>query len=275
MEILSLFSGMNLPYVISQLLIGLTLGLLIGMTGIGAGILIMPALLFVSRIEPSMAIGTALLLEMFTKLFGSFAHWKLGNVDKETAFYFSLGSIPGVLAISFLINTLKKTIPEDQFNLYIKIIVTVMLFLVCTYLIWDSFKKNQRTVFRSNEPLTPLQKTKGTVLGGVVGATVSATSIGAGVFMIPVLTGVFKLSAKRAVGSSILISVIITLVGSGVYLFYGNINIVVAVLLMIGTLPGVRIGSHISHRLPELVLRRLITGLAVFSFISMLISIKN
>ncbi|MFQ5432595.1 MAG: sulfite exporter TauE/SafE family protein [Nitrospinota bacterium] len=275
MESITLMSGMNSVYIISQLLIGLTLGTLIGMTGIGAGILIMPALLFVSQIEPSMAIGTALLLEMFTKLFGSFAHWKLGNVDKETSFYFSLGSIPGVLAISFLINTLKKIIPEDEFNLYIKIIVAVMLCVVCIYLIWDSFKKNQRTVFRSNDPLTGIQKAKGTVLGGVVGATVSATSIGAGVFMIPVLTGVFKLSAQRAVGSSILISVIITLVGSGVYLFYGNINVVVAILLMIGTLPGVRIGSKISHKLPEIVLRRLITGLAVFSFISMLVSIKN
>jgi hypothetical protein len=262
-------------YIISQLLIGLTLGFLIGMTGIGAGILIVPALIFVSRIEPAMAIGTALLFALLTKLFGAFEHWKLGSVDKETSLYFILGSIPMVLGVSFLVNILKKIIPEDDFNLYIKIIITSMLFVVCVYLIWDSFKKNQRTNFRSDDPLTRIQKAKGAALGGVVGAIVGATSIGGGVFMIPILTGVFNLSAQRVVGSSIIISVILSLVGSGVYLIYGNVNIPVAILMVIGSLPGVRVGSRVSHKIPEIVLRRVITGLAVFSFISMLVGIEH
>lgn len=266
---------MDLPYIINQLLIGLTLGFLIGMTGIGAGILIVPALIFVSHIDPAMAIGTALVFALFTKFVGALEHWKLGSIDKEICLYFTIGSVPGVLLVSFVINILKGMIPEEDFNMYIQTTITVMLFVVCIYLIWDSFKKTQRTQFRSDAPLTRTQKTKGTMLGGVVGAIVGATSIGGGVFMIPILTGVFNLSAQRVVGSSILIAVILSLAGSGVYLFYGNVNVVVAILMVIGSLLGVKVGSRISNKLPEIVLRRIITGLAVFSFISMLLGIEH
>ncbi|MBI5179648.1 MAG: sulfite exporter TauE/SafE family protein [Nitrospinae bacterium] len=266
---------MSFTFLISQLITGLVLGIFIGMTGIGAGVLIMPALLFVSHVDPAVAVGTSLVFSVLSKGFGVWEHWKLGSIDKETNFSLSSGAVPMVLVASFGVNVLKQSVPPDVFNYWMKAFLAAMVFLISLYLLWDAFKKNQDDRYKCGDPLTAGQKVKGAFYGAGIGGLVGATSIGGGIFIIPVLTGVFKLSAKCVVGTSILISVALTLVGSAVYLYYGNVNLVIALLLVVGAVPGIRIGTRAAHSMPNLVLKRVMAGLAVISFVSMVAGLNH
>lgn len=262
-------------FIVSQLVMGAVLGFFIGMTGIGAGVLIMPALLFVSHVDPAMAVGTSLLFSVLSKGYGVFEHWKLGSIDVETNLAFSIGAVPMVLLSSIGVNILKASMPPDTFDLYMKATLAVMVFFICVYLFWDAFKKNQSDIYKCGDPLTAKQKTAGALFGGGIGALVGSTSIGGGVFIIPILAGVFKLSAKCVVGTSTIISVMLTLVGAGVYLYYGNVNLAIALLLVVGSLPGIKLGVVMAHKLPNLTLKRVMAGLAFISFVSMVTGIKG
>jgi len=262
-------------FIASQLVTGAVLGLLIGMTGIGAGVLIMPALMFISHVDPAVAVGTSLLFSVLSKGYGVLEHWKLGSIDKETNFSLSAGAIPMVLIASLGVNKLKQFLPPEIFNFWMKIALAAMVLAISIYLFWDGFKKNQDNSYKCGDPLTKPQKIKGAAYGGVVGTLVGATSIGGGVFIIPILTGVFKLSAKCVVGTSILISVALTLVGSGIYLYYGNVDIMIALLLVVGSLLGIRAGAKAAHSMSNLTLKRLMASLAFISFLSMVFGINH
>ena len=262
-------------FIVSQIFMGAVLGFLIGMTGIGAGVLIMPALLFVSHIDPAMAVGTSLLFSVLSKGYGVFEHWKLGSIDVETNIAFSIGAVPLVLLSSVGVNILKASVPQVTFDFYMKASLAAMVFLICIYLFWDAFKTNQSNLYKCGDPLTAKQKTTGALFGGGIGALVGGTSIGGGIFIIPVLAGVFKLSAKCVVGTSTIISVMLTLVGAGVYLYYGNVNLAIALLLVVGSLPGIKLGVVMAHKLPNLVLKRVMAGLALISFASMVTGLKS
>jgi hypothetical protein len=264
------FAQLTLGYSVEQLIIGYIMGILIGMTGIGAGILAMPAMIYFAHLDPVMAIGTSMFFSVLSRAFGVAQHLKLGFIDKETNFFFSIGAIPFVLLASAWINQLKLTMPAKELDFDMRASLTSVIFLITVYLVWDAFKKKQSNEYKCGDPLTVKQKAMGAVLGGVVGGLVGATSIGGGILITPILIGVFKLSSKCVVGTSNLISVALTLVGSGVYLFHGNVNVAVGLLVVAGSITGIKKGAHLANKMQQLTLKRVIAGLTVISFASML-----
>lgn len=270
MEFFESFRSLTLAYSGEQLIIGFIMGILVGLTGIGAGIVAMPAMITISHLDSVTAIGTSLFFSVLSRLYGVKQHWKMGFIDKETNFWFSVGSIPGVLLASFGMNYIKTVVNIAEMDHVIKLGLLVVVFIVTVYLIYDGFKKNQEDKYKCGDPLLDGQKLQGAVWGSGIGALVGATSIGGGVFIIPVLTAVFKLSAKCVVGTSNMISVALTLVGSIVYIYYGNVHYGVAFLVIAGSLPGIKLGAQMAHRMENLTLKRIMAGVALVSFATML-----
>lgn len=275
MDFVESFRSLTLAYSGEQLAIGYVMGILVGLTGIGAGIVAMPAMIAISHLDPVMAVGTSLFFSVLSRLYGVKQHWKLGFIDKETNFWFSIGSIPGVLLASFGINYIKTIVDKEVLDHTIKVGLLVVVFIVAVYLIWDGFKKNQGDKYKCGDPLLPSQKAQGAFWGSGIGMLVGATSIGGGVFIIPVLTAVFRLSAKCVIGTSNMISVALTLVGSIVYIYYGNVHYAVAFLVVAGSLPGIHLGVQIAHRMENVTLKRIMAGVAFVSFVAMLTGIKG
>lgn len=271
MNLLESFSQLTVGYSVGQIVIGYLMGVLIGMTGIGAGILAMPAMIYFAKLEPVTAVGTSMLFSVLSRGVGVVHHWKLGFIDKETNFFFSLGAVPLVLFSAMWVNNLKKVMPPGALDYDLKAGVLAVLFFITAYLVWDAFKKNQSKEYKCGDPLTGKQRAQGTVLGGVVGALVGATSIGGGALITPVLRGVFKMSSKCVVGTSNVIAVALTVVGSGVYLFNGNVNAAVAFLVVLGSVLGVGFGADVADRASHLLLKRLVAGLSAASFAGMIL----
>jgi uncharacterized membrane protein YfcA len=275
LDFINALDHLSAGYIVTQLLTGLALGFLMGMTGIGAGILTIPALLFLAKTDPATAVGTSLLFSLVSKGYGVFEHWRMGMVAGQATRSFLIGALPLLLLASFAVNIFEKSIPEETFNLTMEILIAVLLLAACIYMLWDSLRKDQKIISRCDELFTRKEQIKAGLLGSAIGVVVGATSIGGGIFVIPLLNGVFRLSPQCVVGSSIMISAGLSLIGSGVYLFYGNINLVVAMLLIIGSLPGIKMGCRAANRLPQIYLKRIIAGVAVFSFAAMVLGIGH
>ncbi len=274
MDFFESFRTLTLAYSGEQLIIGFVMGILVGLTGIGGGIVAMPAMLTISGLDPVTAVGTSLFFSVLSRLYGVKQHLKFGFIDMETNFWFSIGSIPGVLLAAFGINYIKTIVDKEVLAHTISLGLLVVVFLIAVYLIWDGFKKNQEDKYKCGDPLLPHQKILGAFWGSGIGALVGATSIGGGVFVIPVLTAVFKLSAKCVVGTSNMISVALTLVGSIVYIYYGNVHYAVALLVVAGSLPGIKMGAQMAHRMENITLKRIMAGIAFVSFVTMVAGIK-
>ena len=108
MDIGSLFE------ILTRLVLGLGIGFVMGMTGIGAGVLVIPSLLYIVGLSPVTAIGTGLLYAMLARIYGVYEHLRLHTVRKRTALYIALGSVPAVLGTALIVTHLAKNLGQQS-----------------------------------------------------------------------------------------------------------------------------------------------------------------
>lgn len=234
---------------------GLVVGFIVGMTGVGGGSLMTPILLWFG-INPATAVGTDLLYAAITKSGGVLVHKKNDNIDWGITGWLTLGSVPAAGLTLWFLSSL-HTAP-DAMNQVIKQALGVVLLLTALAIF---FKKRllafaQRHAgdrYRlSNRTLNGL-----TVLTGVIlGTMVALTSIGAGALGTVALFLLYPfLETRRLVGTEIAHAVPLTLIAGIGHASMGNMNWSMLGYLLMGSLPGIYIGSHLTGRIPDAILR--------------------
>ncbi len=264
---------------IKPLLVGLVIGIAIGLTGIGGGVLVMPSLIYLLGISPVPAVGTGLLFAFITKITGLIEHYRLKNIDIKTALFFTIGSAPATILSSHLVNYFSASgrYPGlDNFLEYLMgsiLVVTAILFII-----QNISTRNEKRVgcrgelARPNKTCPNNRRKTGCILcGAIFGTLIGSTSIGGGVLIIPILMIFFGLPSAITVGTSILISIIPTILGSTVYFISQNINFPVLLPMLLGSWPGVMFGSRLTARVPEHILKRILiaailAGIASFFY---------
>lgn len=262
---------------LTQLILGLGIGLAIGMTGIGAGILVIPALLHIVGLPAVSAVGTGLLYSMLTKSYGAYTHFKLRTIRKRTAFYIVLGGVPAVLATSFFIAYLDEIL-DSGLDFTLRIIISVVMLITWTLMLRSFIKSLKGGSANYYVPLKhfPRQrKLYGIAAGAGVGVLLGSTSIGGGALIALILITVFQLSPNNTVGTSVLIGIIMSAVGALAYILRGNIDVTVAVTMFIGSLPGVYMGAKTAVKLPHRVLSAMIFTVVTISVIAMFAGLKR
>lgn len=263
--------------ILTRLVLGLGIGFAIGMTGIGAGVLIMPSLLYIIGLSPVTAIGTGLLYAMLAKIYGVYEHLKLRTVRKRTAFYIALGSVPAVLGTALVVTHLAK-ISGSKVDLALKIIISIVMLMTWVFMLVNLLKSNNdgSEIYYAPEEDFPLRrKLFGVATGAGIGILVGATSVGGGVILVPILITVFHLSPSNTVGTSMLIAIVMAAVGSLTYLMRGNINIAVAITMVIGSIPGIALGSRVSVKVPHRTLKIILFAVITISVIAMFFGLKH
>ena len=241
---------MELGYAFS----GLLVGIIVGLTGIGGGSLMTPLLVLVFGVPPATAVGTDLLYASITKGAGVVVHARRGNVDWKLVGWMAAGSIPA----AFLALAVLKTIGVDSAQVSGLIIGSLGIALILTALA-ILFKEQLQTMGRMGAgkdwrerhivPVTIL-------VGGVIGALVTLSSVGAGAVGVAALFWLYPLlPASRIVGSDIAHAVPLTAVAGLGHVFVGSVDWQLLGNLLIGSLPGIYIGSHLSGRIAERWLR--------------------
>jgi uncharacterized membrane protein YfcA len=243
---------------------GLVVGFIVGMTGVGGGSLMTPILLYFG-ISPSTAVGTDLLYAAITKSSGVFVHQKKRNIDWRITWLLAAGSVPAALVTLLVIHHIG--FDSQHINTLIKValgwtmILTALAIVLKQKLLdWS----HRRDAFFTR--MDTRQREIATVITGLVlGAVVTITSIGAGALGTVALFLIYPiLPTARLVGTEIAHAVPLTLVAGLGHAGVGNVNWELLINLLIGSLPGIYIGSHLPSAVPDSVMRpALATMLAV------------
>jgi len=291
----------NMANLVLALVLGHVIGIAIGLTGIGGGALVQPALIHLLGVSPVYAVGTGLLYAFVTRIFGTAAHFRLGTVQKRIGGYVLIGGVPGVLLSSRAINVLVEQYNPTRVNTFVQIAMGIVLLVTCVALVVERYLANRSSLQEpeglsqnggrrtkgegspqrgesgrvTGDPLSGKRRVLAIVFGFVIGGLVGATSIGGGVLIIPVLMLFFEAKPDQAVGTSIMISLVLAILGGAVYLVEGHIVFRMALMMCIGSPLGVIMGSHWAVKLPDHVLRAVIIVVVAVSGISLFFGLPH
>jgi uncharacterized membrane protein YfcA len=249
---------MDLLYTFS----GFLVGLIVGITGVGGGSLMTPLLVLLFGIAPATAVGTDLLYASLTKMGGSWVHNKRGTVDWAIVRLLAMGSLPAALLSLWSLHVLQ--LDDKTLKSVITGVLSVALVLTALALLLKPYvQKIGRSKDGAVFELRAHHLKGATVLtGAVLGLLVSLSSVGAGALGMVVLLFLYpRHSAAKLVGTDIAHAVPLTLVAGLGHVVLGTVNFGLLGALLLGSLPGIWLGSHISSRIPERVLRPLLAGM--------------
>ena len=238
---------------------GFAVGLLVGLTGVGGGSLMTPLLVLLFGFKPATAVGTDLLYAAITKSGGSWVHHRHDNIDWAITKRLALGSVPAA-ALTLLVLAQLGVQGHGATGL-ISIALGVALLLTAASLF---FRQRLLDLAHRRPPSADFQKRTPalTVLvGAIVGALVTISSVGAGALGVTALTFLYpNLATRRIVGSDIAHAVPLTLVAGLGHWWLGTVDVVLLASLLIGSLPGIALGAHFATKVPERALRGLLAS---------------
>ncbi|WP_332670429.1 sulfite exporter TauE/SafE family protein [Aromatoleum sp.] len=244
-------------------LTGFAVGAIVGLTGVGGGSLMTPLLVLLFGIHPSVAVGTDLLYASITKAGGTLVHGIKGTVDWQVTKRLATGSLPAAALTLFLVGRFAPGGIDGATGL-IKVALGVALVLTAIAVIFRK-KIQAYAAARFAGALSPTRTARLTVLtGAVLGVLVSISSVGAGALGVTALFFLYPtMPVLRIVGSDIAHAVPLTLVAGVGHWMLGSVDWFLLGSLLIGSLPGIWVGSHISTRVPDRVLRPILATMLV------------
>ncbi len=232
---------------------GLFVGFLVGLTGVGGGSLMTPLLVLLFGIHPTTAVGTDLLYAAATKCVGTLVHQGSHTVEWRIVRRLAWGSVP---ATALTLIALRLTGSHTQHASHvITFVLGVALVLTAVATLFRAWTVGAITA-RFGEP-SEAQAARLTVLAGVVlGVLVSISSVGAGAIGVTALIVLYpKVPLVRIVGSDIAHAVPLTLLAGLGHWTMGDVDWALCGSLLVGSIPGIIIGSLLAPRLPEPGLR--------------------
>ena len=238
------------------ILFGLGVGILVGMTGMGGGSLMTPLLILVFGIKPVVAVGTDLAYAAVTKTVGGWQHFRKGTVFPRMALWLAVGSCPGALAGVWLLDVLRDSW-GDGFDTFMLIAIGSALLLTGSVVLMRALVDDRLRGARAagvqdgDAPQGRRRRARCARSGFVLGIT----SAGSGTLIAIGLIIGFRLSPHRVVGTDVAHAAVLLWVAAIAHMFSGNIDYGLAGTILLGSIPGVWIGTHLSTLLPQTWLR--------------------
>jgi uncharacterized protein len=242
---------------------GFAVGFLVGMTGVGAGSLMTPFLITQVGILPTIAVGTDLLFASITKASAALPHHNFGNVNWRMVAWLAAGSVPGSIGMLGLLHYFDPD--TAAMGRFIKLALVGALVLSSLAIVIYPYITRARAI-EADPDNVPVRRVPTVLLGVVLGSIVTLTSVGAGAIGVVVLTLLYPtLMTRRLIGTDIVHAVPLTLVSGLGHLSMGNTNVTLLGLLLVGSLPGIAIGSRLTGRLPDRLLRIVLAVILCFA----------
>ncbi len=249
---------MDFLYTIS----GFVVGFIVGLTGVGGGSLMTPLLVLMFGIVPATAVGTDLLYAAITKMGGVWVHGRRSNVDWKIVGLLASGSLPASLVTVWALK--KYAVETASFNSLITTMLGIALILTALVLIFREWlqkfvKHHAGELWHEAHPVAATVAT-----GLLLGVLVTISSVGAGALGVAALTFLYpRLSAVKIVGTDIAHAVPLTAVAGLGHMALGPGDFILLGSLLLGSLPGIYLGSHVSVKVPERVLRQILASMLV------------
>ncbi|MGH8502968.1 MAG: sulfite exporter TauE/SafE family protein [Gammaproteobacteria bacterium] len=244
---------------IAYVLAGLAIGTIVGLTGVGGGSLMTPFLIYYG-VPPITAVGTDLIYASITKSGAVWAHHRARNVKWHIVRRLAAGSIPAAIISILVLEWLD--IDSERQEAVITTVLGVSLMLSALMLLFGGVLRRSSlaehaAVFKKlhagwGRPVT-------IAAGAVIGVLVTLSSVGAGALGGAVLVTLYpRMPATAIVAIDLAHAVLLTTTSGMGHLFHGSVNFVLLVSLLLGSLPGVAIGTRLGNHLPDYILRRIL-----------------
>ncbi|MBS4194939.1 sulfite exporter TauE/SafE family protein [Lederbergia citri] len=245
---------------IGIIVMGLVVGFLVGLTGVGGASLLTPTLMLIG-INPVVAVGTDLLYNSVTKLFGTIQHWRQKTIKGRLVLYLSFGSIPGAIIAIVLLKFFDFYF-QNQEQIIKHSIGYVLVFVAAAMIFQNFFSNHFKTEIRESDPIKG-KKRLTIVVGFLLGFIVGLTSIGSGSLFALAFVYIYRIRASKVVGTDIAHAFALVTVAGLLHAGLGNVDYLLAANLLIGSIPGVILGSKLSTKVPAKPLR-IIIGVIIF-----------
>jgi uncharacterized membrane protein YfcA len=247
---------------------GFIVGIVVGLTGVGGGSLMTPILIFVFGVKPYLAVGTDLLFAAFTKMGGTVKMARTGLVPWRVVLHLSAGSIPAALLTLWVLKTMGPANPEIQRLMTTTLGIALLLTAAAT--LYKALRGKSAPIRinagQETQATTPRHWSLPLLFGALIGTLVSITSVGAGAIGVTVLMVLYPLlPLPRIVAADVAYAVPLTLVAGAGHASLGSVDWSMLVLLLAGSLPGIWLGSHFMTRVPERVIRSLLSVLLAYA----------
>jgi uncharacterized protein len=244
---------------------GLLVGALVGLTGVGGGSLLTPLLILLFGVNPVTAVGTDLLYGAITKTAGGYKHYRQHTVDVPLAWWMAIGSVPAAIVGVLTLELLEGSLGDSFDDLLVSAVAGAVLFAGVAVLARAVFASKLAAGERDSVPLYTRHKVAAVAVGGFVGFVLGVTSVGSGALIGVALILAFRLAPHRIVGTDVFHAAILLWAAAAAHAISGNVDIVLAANLLLGSIPGVWVGSHASVRLPVGALRAVLATVLVAS----------
>ncbi len=235
---------------------GLGVGILVGMTGIGGGALMTPLLVLFVGTPPVTAVGTDLAYGAVTKTVGGYKHWRQGTIDFGLSWWMAIGSVPSAIGGVYVVGILQEHLGGKEFERFmLYLLAGAIAFTGAMTLIRAIFLKQLIARERDTVKMEARHKVAAVLLGLSVGFVLGITSAGSGSLIALGLIMIFRLSPYRVVGTDIFHAAILLWAAAIAHVVAGNVDYPLAGTILVGSVPGVWLGSTLSVRLPAGTLR--------------------
>jgi uncharacterized protein len=241
---------------------GLLIGFMVGLTGVGGAALLTPVLILLG-ISPSIAVGTDLFYNAITKLFGSYQHWRQKTINLTLVKYLAIGSIPSAICAVGILHLFDSFFHNQE--LVIKHALGYVLILVALTTLIKTFVKNKFELNRFQ--MKPLQekRTLTIVIGAFLGFIVGLTSIGSGSMFALAMIYLYRMNPSEIIGTDIAHGFLLVTAAGLMHAGIGNVNYLLVANLLVGSIPGVLLGSNLSSKFPAKPLRTIMALMILIS----------
>ncbi|MDV7449150.1 sulfite exporter TauE/SafE family protein [Acinetobacter baumannii] len=253
------------------ILAGMLVGFCVGITGVGGGSLMTPILIGLFRIEPHIAIGTDLLYAAISKFCGSMVHAKKLNIVWPIVLWLAVGSIPASFGTAWVLEHYLSQ--STHYKAVLTMVLGFMLTLTGVSIIFrtriekffNKFRNKENTQTENEQLAVQNKRTYIVIMGIILGVFVTLSSVGAGAFGIMALVIMFpNLPMIRIIGSDVVHAVLLTLAAGLGHMSAGNVDFMLLMWLLVGSIPAIIIGTLISSRMPERLIRKIL-GITLFA----------
>ncbi len=240
---------------LSILLVSFGVGIVVGLTGMGGGALMTPALIFLG-VNPAAAVANDLVAASINKSVGASVHWRRGSPNLRLAGILIVGSVPFAFAGGFIVKAVGDT--ERQQDFLVSAIGVALLFTAATYTFRMYLQLRQVSGGNLASRADPEVRVVPTLLVGAFGGLlVGITSVGSGsLIMVALLLLYPTLSAVRLVGTDLVQAVPLVLAAAIGHVVNEGVTWAVLIPLVLGGTPGTFVGARMASWVSQSVIRR-------------------
>jgi uncharacterized membrane protein YfcA len=251
------------------ILFGFGIGLLVGMTGMGGASLMTPMLILIFGIQPVTAIGTDIFYAAVTKSVGGYKHLKLGTVHKGLAFWLAVGSVPSAIAGVWVIELLQSRYGDDLDTLVLGMLGGTLVVVGVATLLRSLFFSGVIQE-RSAMHLYRRHIIAAVITGITTGFVIGLTSAGSGTLIAIALIAIFRLTPQRVVGTDVFHAAVLLWAAGIAHWVGGNIDFALAATILVGSIPGVILGTDLSVKAPQKLLRYALATVLIASGVTLI-----